>query len=209
MKVTLIAITQPVIEMLSDVEDVAEFAGRTCYNAVDKFGNNPAYLQKLIESGHESVIEVVSVSFLIEGVSRSFLAQATRHRLHSYSVESSRYVDQSECDFIIPDSIKNHSDPEVLRDYNCLLAHSREVYKRLRDSGIKKEDARYCLPQSQEVKLVMSGNLRSWRHYIKMRCDKAAQWEIRSVANEILNLLYAECPNIFRDLYKKYLESNI
>lgn len=210
MHTTLLAISRPTEELVNwcvpwaeNPEDLAEFAGRVCYNSVDKFGNNTKYLQKLIGKGHESVIEHISASFYITGISRSCLAQATRHRLFSYSVMSQRFVDQSNFETVVPKSIwENEEKLELFTETVETLKHA---YNNLRVLGCKKEDARFLLPEATCTNLVMTGNMRSWRHFIEMRCNKDAQWEIRNLATDILCKLYKECPNIFEDLYKKFI----
>lgn len=209
MQAALIAISNMTILLPNEMqvesaEDLAEFSGRVCYNSLDKFGNNPKYLQGLIGKGHESILEHVSASFHITGISRSCLAQVTRHRLFSYSVMSQRFVDQSNFEIIIPNDIKNNE--EYLETFNRTVDVIRHAYDDLRSFGCKKEDARFILPEATCTNLVMTGNMRSWRHFIEMRCDKAAQWEIRNLATDILCTLHKECPNIFEDLYKKFIE---
>ena len=123
------------------------------------------------------------------------MAQITRHRLHSYSVFSQRFVDQSNFDVVIPPEILANEDH--LETFNRTIDVIRHAYDDLRSFGCKKENARFLLPEATCTKLVMSGNMRSWRHFIEMRCDKAAQDEIRALACRILTELYLECPNIF------------
>jgi thymidylate synthase (FAD) len=158
-----------------------------------------------IREGHEDVIEHCSASFLIEGVSRTATHQLVRHRLASFSQESQRYVDQRKLDddlVVVPDSILNNR--EALEHFNVLVYHSLDVYDDLRNLGIPKEDARFVLPEGAKSRLVVSMNFRSWRHFLWLRLDKAAQWEIREAAHEILKVLYQEAPKTFQDIRDKY-----
>lgn len=135
-------------------------------------------------------------TMLLDGVSRSLTHQLVRHRLGSFSQQSQRYVDQNKAGwgYVIPSSIA--SDPEsVYLYYDCMNA-IQVAYNRLRDSKIRKEDARYVLPNAATTKIVVSMPFDGWRHFIWLRAlDKAAQWEIRGVAQEMLELLYAIAPS--------------
>ena len=161
-------------------------------------------IQKWIKRGHLSPIEHASASFLIDGISRSCLAQITRHRLSSFSVQSMRYCDVSKNDIIMPDSIKDDEYARVL--FLAKVKSLRETYKILTKIGIPKQDARYVLPIGTTTKLIMSSNFRQWRTVIEQRCNKAAQWEIRQVCIHILELLYRESPNVFQDLKERFLD---
>ena len=88
--------------------------------------------------------------------------------------------------------------------FKGLVDHSLEVYDELRNLGIPKEDARFVLPEGAKSRLVVSMNFRSWRHFLWLRLDKAAQWEIREAAHEILKVLYQEAPKTFQDIRDKY-----
>jgi len=103
---------------------------------------------------------------------------------------------------VVPDSILNNQ--EALEHFNVLVYHSLDVYDDLRNLGIPKEDARFVLPEGAKSRLVVSMNFRSWRHFLWLRLDKAAQWEIRKVAHEILKVLYTEAPKTFQDIWDVY-----
>ena len=209
MKVTLLAITKPTLAAeqlgITDPDLMIEYAARLCYNSTDKLGKAPGFVMARIREGHEDVIEHCSASFLIEGISRTATHQLVRHRLASFSQESQRYVDQRKLDddlVVVPDSILNNQ--EALEHFNVLVYHSLDVYDDLRNLGIPKEDARFVLPEGAKSRLVVSMNFRSWRHFLWLRLDKAAQWEIRKVAHEILKVLYTEAPKTFQDIWDVY-----
>jgi len=209
MKVTLLAITKPTLAAeqlgITDPDLMIEYAARLCYNSTDKLGKAPGFVMARIREGHEDVIEHCSASFLVEGISRTATHQLVRHRIASFSQESQRYVDQRKLDddlVVVPDSI--YYDDNAMFYFKGLVDHSLEVYDELRNLGIPKEDARFVLPEGAKSRLVVSMNFRSWRHFLWLRLDKAAQWEIREAAHEILKVLYQEAPKTFQDIRDKY-----
>jgi len=156
-------------------------------------------IRKLIELGHESVLEHASATFLIEGISRSCMAQLTRHRLASFTVESMRYVDMSCQSVVMPDSIQSGTS-EVSSVYIEAVGSAFRAYEELLDMGIPHEDARFVLPIGTQTRLVMTANFRELRHIIRLRGSKAAQWEVRQVAEKLLEIMQEEAPNVFGDL---------
>lgn len=217
MKVTLIAKTQIEFEFINKISDhyhkakrltsptdsLVEYSARKCYNSTDKMFERDNFVQSVLKSGHLSVAEHVHFVFEVEDISVACLGQLVRHGLMSHSVQSTRFVDQSDVEFVIPESIANHDFAEA---YIKHCDSSLALYKLMRDFGVTKGDARYCLPTGMETSLIVSGNASMWRNFISQRCDKAAQTEIRMLANEILRQLYKQSPNIFEDLYKKFIE---
>ena len=158
-------------------------------------------LQKVIKSGHHSVLEQASFTFSIEGVSRVLLAQLTRHRLASFAVQSQRYVNMENFHYIIPDSLlvdkKINNDNKMLDKYLNFLDEAKALYKEMIEQGIKPEDARYMLPGCVLTNIVMTMNARELLHFFSLRCCNRAQSEIRSLANEMLKLVKPLAPNIF------------
>jgi thymidylate synthase (FAD) len=120
----------------------------------------------------------------------------------SFTQQSQRYV-PLEPEFIIPESIENS---EFRDEFYRILNDSRDLYKRMVKSGIKKEDARFILPQAVETKIIVTMNGRELRHFINLRAGKEAQWEIRALAIEMLKLAHEVSPILFDDLYKKFIE---
>lgn len=156
-------------------------------------------IRKLIKLGHESVLEHASATFLIEGISRACLAQLTRHRLASFTVESMRYVDYSCNGVVVPDSVQ----PGVgwaSSAFHEAVGEAFRAYEKLLDGGVPPEDARFVLPIGMQTRLAMTANFRELRHIIRLRGSKAAQWEIRELAKELLEILQEEAPNVFGDL---------
>ncbi len=182
-------------------ENLIEYAGRICYRSLARMGHSDTFITARVQEGHEDIIEHISVTFLVEGISRTCSHQLVRHRLASYSQESQRYVslDKGGWKPILPPDIADNEEAAAI------LAEAWEdlqaAYGKLRQLGIKKEDARFLLPNATETRLVLSMNLRSLRHFFHLRCDVAAQWEIRNMAREMLRLVYPLAPNVFQDIY--------
>lgn len=154
-------------------------------------------LAHAMESGHESIAEHATFTFLIEGVSRALLAQLTRHRIASFSVQSQRYVDMTGFDCVIPESIAKSE--ALTREYNAMMAHSHEMYRIMRDAGVPKEDARMVLPNACNTKLMMTMNARELRHFFSLRTCNRAQWEIRQLADAMLERCKRVAPMLFAD----------
>ncbi len=185
----------------TDQENLIEYAGRICYRSLQRMGHNDEFITARVREGHEDIIEHVSVTFLIEGISRTCSHQLVRHRIASYSQESQRYVSLKKGGWapVVPPAIAaNEEAAEILADAWKVL---QTAYQKLRELNIRKEDARFLLPNATETRLVMSMNLRSLRHFFHLRCDSAAQWEIRAVAREMLRLVYPLAPHVFQDIY--------
>lgn len=221
-KVTLLTYTpNPEIAVAS--------AAKLCYSAagIDQIreGLTPekaaGFVEMLAEIGHESPIEHVSFTFGIEGVSRSLLAQITRHRMASFSVQSQRYVKENAFAFVVPPEIEKIPEAKARylqamerdqQDYEALTevlkaAHVKELLavgmeeKAANRAAEKKaiEDARFVLPNACETKMVLTMNARSLYNFFRHRCCNRAQWEIRAVAEEMLRLVYAVAPNLFKN----------
>lgn len=154
-------------------------------------------LKGALSSGHESVAEHASFTFLIEGVSRALLAQITRHRIASYSVQSQRYVDMSGNGYVMPPSIAKGS--EQVKTFDNAMEIAWDFYERLVEMGIPKEDARFVLPNACGTQITMTMNARELRHFFSLRCCNRAQWEIRELADEMLRLCREKAPVLFSD----------
>ncbi len=153
-------------------------------------------LEKIKESGHHSVIEHASFTFEISGVSRSLTHQLVRHRLASYSQQSQRYVDIEDFDPVIPETIEDNE--EAKRIYDEFMENVEETYKKLKDEqGIPLEDARFVLPNATKSNIIVTMNARELWHFFSLRCCKRAQWEIRELANRMLELVKEAAPIIF------------
>ena len=189
------------IYVTPDVERVIEEAGRTAYKSDDKISNGSAakFIKSIIKSGHESVLEHGVASFRISGFSRISSQQLTRHRIASFTQRSQRYVKEGQFEFIVPPSIM--ANEEARDEFICAMEFIQVMYDAMvNEYGIKKEDARFLLPNACETELVMTCNFREWRHFLKLRLSRHSQWEIRQLAQKILALLVYCAPNVFDDL---------
>ena len=161
-----------------------------------------AFVERVMAMGHESVLEHVSFTFLIEGVSRVLLAQLTRHRIASFSVQSQRYVSYAGgFGYIVPPAIRALG-PDAEAEYHAQMAQMQAWYegwqKRLGDAGEKSnEDARFVLPNACDTKMIVTMNARSLYNFFAHRCCNRAQWEIRAVADQMLALVSAVAPTLF------------
>ena len=202
LKVTLIAHTP-------DPETTCALAARTCYSALDFDGlqnlvhekDQAAFLKRILASGHTSVLEHASFTFAVEGVSRALLAQVTRHRIASFSVQSQRYVSLAEgFGYVIPPRIKALGD-EAVREYERQMEQMRQWYGQWQEKlGLgegSNEDARFVLPNACETHITMTLNCRELLHFFSLRCCNRAQWEIREMARQMLALCKKEAPVIF------------
>ena len=220
MKVTLLSHTP-------NPEQTVAAAAKLCYSAagVEDIleGLTPektaSFVEMLSEIGHESPIEHASFTFAIEGVSRALLAQITRHRIASYSVQSQRYVREKDFDYVMPPEIAGIPEAKELfleameesgRYYNKLtsilqkahtasfLAQGKDEKEAKRLAGKKAiEDARFVLPNACDTKMVVTMNARSLYNFFKHRLCNRAQWEIRQVAYQMLSLCLGVAPTLF------------
>lgn len=192
MKVELISITP-------DAEKVIESAGRTSYLSFDQQGKDTEkkFIQMIIKNGHASVLEHASATFRIKNVSRALTHQLVRHRLCSFTQQSQRYVNEEKFDYISPKSIRNNSEANNI--FEDFIVYARKTYSILCQLGIKNEDARFILPNATSSEIVISANLREWRHILKLRGNPDAQWEIRQMTIEIYKILKNHTPTVFSD----------
>ncbi len=219
-KVTLLAYTP-------NPEKTVAAAAKLCYSSstIDSLMENLTqekageFVQMLAQMGHESPVEHVSFTFGIEGVSRSLLAQITRHRIASYSVQSQRYVREKDFQFVTPPEIA--ADPKAhalfkeamdnaIASYNALADLLKEKHTHtLMEQGVPEkearrqaekmaiEDARYVLPNACDTQMIVTMNARSLYNFFHHRCCNRAQWEIREVAKQMFQLVYEVAPMLF------------
>lgn len=171
-----------------------EYAARTCYDSHDKTkeGSAAKLIKACLNKGHNSIIEHASASFKVEGVSRALLAQLSRHRFISLSVRSQRYCGEDGFDYVVPDTLGSTQS-----EYHYLMNCIEACYKELVASGVPKEDARMILPNACHTEFVMTANFRTWYEFLPKRLDRAAQWEIRELAEQVKALLSKCCPEVF------------
>jgi thymidylate synthase (FAD) len=122
--------------------------------------------------------------------------QLVRHRLMAVSQQSQRYVDERQFEYAVPEMMP----PEFLDDYHGDMKIIQQMYQKWRDRGLKKEDARFVLPNACTSEIVVSADFREWRHILKVRLSKKAQWEIRKSCLMMLEILRKHAPACFEDI---------
>lgn len=196
---------RPEVVLLSvtdEAEALIERAYRNCWQSEPK-GDRSGFIVACIKRGHLSCLEFGVATFLVIA-SRAATHQIVRHRIASYAQESQRYVKQDDTTYlVVPPEI--HGNPEALEIFVEAMNFAWGAYAGLLKLGIKKEDARFVLPNACKSKIFVKMNFRAWRHFLKLRCAPAAQWEIRGIALTILEDLHNKAPFVFGDLYEKYI----
>lgn len=175
--------------------DVIERAGRTCYKS--KGGDRGKFIRKRISEGHLSIIEHASATFKATGISRACSHQLVRHRLASYSQESQRYVELNDDEdwYVIPPEIDKCDDRREI--FTSAMNDLSKAYRDLRELGVRKEDARFVLPNATKTTIVLTMNFRTLLHLFSVRISKYAQWEIRDMCKRMLDLLSDKYQEVF------------
>ena len=212
---------------VSDGENLIEAAGRMCYRSWQPYDpskpeatnpnvsrvreGNDVYIKNVLKSGHGSVLEHVNLTFICRGVSRVFTHELVRHRAGmAYSQESLRYVRLDNLSFWLPETV--NGNPEAKQKFEDVVDFLEGAQKELaaifdieniKDFTTKKHLTsmfRRLAPIGLGTSIVVTGNLRSWRHIISMRTSQAAEEEIRIVADQIARICKKEYPNVFQDM---------
>ena len=203
-------IIKPYIEVIDKLDGQAilkkiEKIGRVCYKSENNITDDSAerFIKNIIKNGHESVLEHVSISVRVvcdRGVSHEIV----RHRVASYSQESQRYCNYSkekfgnELTFIKPCFWEEGEINYILWKEYCET--TERVYKEMLNHGATPQEARSILPNSLKTEIVMTMNLREWRHFFKLRTSKRTHPQMREVANMILEAFKKEIPIVFEDM---------
>jgi thymidylate synthase (FAD) len=211
MKILIEDGTFEILEATPNAMQVIERAGRTCYKSEDRITDESAekFVAMLIERGHESVIEHASATVLFQNHSRGFTHELVRHRLASFSQESTRYVKQDDLHFVMPPVLKqkeyliggalyggfDYVSPEIM------VKTLQDFYAALLKAGVPPEDARQFLPIGTSSDIVVTANLREWRHIFRLRCSKKAHWEIRRTMRNLLDEFRKRWKPVFEDVY--------
>ncbi len=203
-------IIEPSVELVDDFDAIAimkkiERAGRVCYKSEGNIKDDSAekFIRGIIKRGHESVIEHATISFKII-CDRGVTHELVRHRLASYSQESTRYCDYSagkfggELTFIKPCFWRDDDENFLL--WKETMARLEEIYLTMRKNNARPEEARSILPNSLKTEIFVTMNLREWRHFLKLRTAKAAHPQMREVALKIYKILVEKLPAIFDDI---------
>ncbi|AKK09019.1 FAD-dependent thymidylate synthase [Corynebacterium testudinoris] len=200
----------------TDTEALVEFAGRACYESFAKpnprTAANDAYLRHIMEVGHWALLEHATATLYIRGLSRSASHELVRHRHFSFSQLSQRFVHTDEAEVVLPPLVAE--DPQLRQLVLNAVDESRFVYQELLDALEEKLDgepnallrkkqarqaARAVLPNATESRIVVTGNFRTWRHFIGARATEHADVEIRALAVACLKVLRSQSPVLFSD----------
>ncbi len=190
---------------------LVEAAGRTCYKSEHLISSDsaPEFVGRIVASGHHSVIEHanLTVRFVCD---RGVTHELVRHRLAAYSQESTRYANYSQDRFgnqiTVIKPMFWPEESEAFRRWAQAMAQAEEAYLELLAGGAKPQEARAVLPNSLKTEIVMTANLREWRHVLALRCSKAAHPQIRQLMLPLLGDLGRRLPEFFADLAAKHAE---
>lgn len=206
-------IIKPSVEVLDELNGdeiirKIEKIGRVCYKSEEKITNQSSmvFISNILKNGHESVIEheKVSIRFICDrGVSHEIV----RHRIASYSQESTRYCNYSKDKFgkeitVIKPLFWEEDCNEYKIWYDAML-HSEQAYQKLMQMGVKPQEARSILPNSLKTEIVVTMNLREWRHFFRLRTAPNAHPQMREIACMALDRLRQEIPIIFDDIVEQ------
>ena len=196
------------IRYTENPEGTIALASKLCYSSLGmeelieriEGADNAKFIRMLKTMNHLSPFEHASFTFSVEGVSRAFLAQVTRHRIASFSVRSQRYVGEGDFNYILPPAIADLGDgaiEEYTKQMETMAGWYTAWQQRLGGGEKANEDARFVLPNACATKLICTMNARSLLNFFTHRCCNRAQWEIRGLAVEMLRQVREAAPHIF------------
>lgn len=201
---------RPSFEIMDDIDGAKilqklERCGRVCYKSEDKIteGSAEKFIGMILKSGHESVLEheKLTVKFICD---RGVTHEIVRHRIASYSQESTRYCNYSkdkfgnELTFIRPCFWADDSVEYAV--WKQAMEEIEKSYVKLISLGAKPEEARSILPNSLKTEIVCTMNLREWRHFFRLRTAERAHPQIREISVALLDELKKRIPVIFDDI---------
>ena len=204
-------IIKPTVELITPVNGKVilsriEECGRVCYKSEHKIGEGSAeaFCRGLIKRGHEAVLEHCSftMKFICD---RGISHEIVRHRLAAYCQESTRYCNYSKGQFgaeitvIEPCYLEEGTQPYFIWKKACERAEA--AYFDLLSAGLTAQEARAVLPNSLKTEVVMTANIREWRHFFKLRCSPAAHPQMREVATQALKMARGKIPVLFDDIF--------
>jgi thymidylate synthase (FAD) len=203
-------IIKPSVEILDNITPVEvlkklELCGRVCYKSENKITDESAvkFISNIIKRGHESVLEHVSFSvrFICD---RGVTHEMVRHRIASYSQESTRYCNYSKGDFdgqiTVIEPLYLEPGTEGYEIWKKACQEAENNYFKLLQYGCTAQEARAVLPNSLKTEIVMTANVREWRHFLKLRTSKASHPQMREVADMLLTEFYFILPSLFDDI---------
>ena len=182
------------VELLQITPNAEEFIGKCasiCYDSSTDSGACIKRAAACVSKGHLATLRFAHATFLVKGISRACSHQFVRSKHLDFLQRSQRYCNEEDVKFIYP---------SIDHIYDCAYQVALGYYKILIADGVKKEDARFVLPEATCTELIVTGNLQAWLDFINLRSGKEVQWEIRNVARTINSILAKECPNIFKEI---------
>ncbi len=182
------------VTLIDHTDNPVEKIGRMAAICYDSNTGKEACIKRAsscVTKGHLATLRFAYATFHVEDISRACSHQLVRHKHLDYLQRSQRYIEEKTPEFVVPPSLMDNS--KLLSAYR----HSIVMYEYLISEGVKKEDARMVLPNGITTELVITGNFQAWLDFIRLRTDKAAQWEILEVALEIKKQLATLAPEIF------------
>lgn len=210
------------VDLISFTDRPEQIVGLACYTCCSEKtpdvlweeilrGKRPIddFIKTVLKSGHLSVLEHANFTFAISGISRACSHQLVRHRIASFTQQSQRYVKFEEGAYIIPPNIDEgitQEDLIVAAKYNDAIRNSTRKYNELLDANIKPEDARFVLPNAFTTTFTLTMNARELRHFFGLRCCKCAQWEIRELADKMLEEVQTVAPLLFENAGPKCMD---
>lgn len=203
-------IIHPRVELIKPPEykellNIVETAGRVCYKSEDKIkeGSAEEFIRNVIKRGHEAVIEhgVLTAKFVCD---RGVTHEIVRHRLASYCQESTRYCNYSATKFgseiTVIQPLYLEPGSKAWNIWELAMKGAEAAYFGLLNEGLSPQEARAVLPNSLKTEIVMTANLREWRHFCKLRASKVAHPQMREVAIKLFNILKTKYPVFFEDI---------
>lgn len=183
------------VKLLQITPDAANFIGECAGICYDSSRDRDANLRRAAsckDKGHLATLRFAHATFHIKGISRICSHQFVRSKHLDFLQRSQRYCKEIDAEFVYPATVEEKMHFLFEDAYqNCM-----DMYNHLLAKGVKKEDARFVLPEATTTELVVTGNFQAWLDFIALRSDTHAQWEVRAVAKEINNILAAETNNL-------------
>ena len=205
-------VIKPSIKLIWKTPDplqAIELAGRTCYKSEDRITYDSAirFVRSLIKRGHEAMIEHASISYRVI-CDRGVTHEIVRHRLFSYAQESTRYVNYQKkgmefiepCFWVMDSPSESEIEFFLYNKWEKAMEESEKVYNEMIKAGAQPQQARSVLPNSLKTEIVITGNLRQWRHFFKLRTSKFAHPQMKEVADMLLKHIKNEIPIVFEDI---------
>ncbi len=191
------------LQCTPEPERLVALAARLCYSAASiadltedvSRKDVRTLVRRVLAMGHESVLEHVTLTYGVEGISRAASHQLVRHRIASYSQQSQRYV-AADFGYVAPATVARGA---ARGKFERHMKRSAALYREMIEAGVPAEDARFVLPNATETKILVTMNARELRHFFALRACRRAQWEIRGLAMTMLGIARTRAPLLFED----------